>query len=233
MKYLVFALFILTPKQTFCQSNAIANNPIQSDLYTFYEELGLTEIQHSSIDTFYRFLLYYKVVDVWVYQGRYNGMITSFVNKCSENDSDISKVYHEHIKIHEDRVKSIFSIMNTADIKELPTDDSIKDWPAGGSCGGVTYVIESKIGNEYSFKTYSNPSLYIKIPEAIIINDFIDTLHKVAYIDTIFSSFLLDLPFDCYTIGAISSFRIDESKLRTPLKYKLIYMFRRKRKMNN
>lgn len=62
------------------------------------------------------------------------------------------------------QILKIYKLYDSLGIIELPSDKFIKKW--GHGFDGITYIIENKIGNNYSFKNYWTPTAQEKFEES-------------------------------------------------------------------
>ena len=90
-----------------------------------------------------------------------------------------------------------FKLIDSIKINELPSDKNIKGWQQGFD--GITYFIEYKRGNKYSFKNYWTPSFQDSLKEAMLLLDFIDAISKILNLKDNSEKFQEEIPFDSWS----------------------------------
>ncbi|MEH6306200.1 hypothetical protein RYH73_11135 [Olivibacter sp. CPCC 100613] len=80
--------------------------------------------------------------------------------------------YFKSFKLKPNQAAEIGLLIDSLNILPIPSDKFIEDWSQGFD--GITYVIEWKKDNQYSFKRYWTPSATINLQEARVLSDFAD-----------------------------------------------------------
>ncbi|HEU4554994.1 MAG TPA: hypothetical protein VFS25_19240 [Chitinophaga sp.] len=117
-------------------------------------------------------------------------------NEIWEN-KQTGECYIKSFELTSAQVKKIKQLIDSSGINEIPSDRYIKGWQHGFD--GITYIIENKKKDHYSFKTYWTPSAQIKFKESAAISNFIDQLNEITGYRTNLKLFEGEIPFYGWT----------------------------------
>ena len=96
-----------------------------------------------------------------------------------------------------------FRLIDSIKINELPSDKNIKGWQQG--LDGITYFIEYKVDNKYSFKNYWTPTSQDSLVEAKLLLYFISSLENLLDLKKSSKAFQNEIPFDSWTYPGSST----------------------------
>lgn len=159
-------------------------------------------------DTFYfRFWAYGRIVEIWSIDYKtFNGSMTNYARKfkpylfrkllslISEN----YKYYHREktrlirntVPLDTSSCRQIYELFKIVEF--IPTCDSIKEW--GYGCDGSYFYFETSTPEIFTYKKYWSPDAFDSLPEAKLIQCFIDSLFSIPSIDAAYSQFHQSLP---------------------------------------
>jgi len=163
-----------------------------------------------------------KMPDLWqsdtTYQWRlwFNGQTTSYVIDSRHNEGLLTlytqeyknpiteelsqRIFSKSYTLGTKQLKSIDSLKEAMDIRNIPTDKQIKGWGDVMDLDGVTYVIEEADQSIYSFKSYWTPSA-IHVDEAKRLKRFIEAVEKLINFKKLHEEFTQLIPFGSYNTG--------------------------------
>ena len=97
----------------------------------------------------------------------------------------------------------VLKLINSLKINELPSDKNIKGWQQG--LDGITYFIEYKVDNNYSFKNYWTPTSQDSLAETQLILLFISSFESLPDFKNSSKDFQNEIPFDSWTYPGSST----------------------------
>lgn len=190
-------------------SQEIRDIPLSKDSDTTYwngymnrelKKFDISPIKNNSGYTF-RLSSYGSIIEIQKLNQSYFGAITYFVNEVDDSRED-KRTFKKTYTIKNSEVEILFSLMDSTQIKQIPSDKFIKNWEHGFD--GITYFFESKNDSEYSFKKYWTPTPQ-NIAEATKVQNFIDSFYKVININQYSEIFRKEVPFRKYSYNGGSS----------------------------
>lgn len=199
-------IFLIT---IFSWSQEIREIPLSKDSDTTYwggyvnkelKKFDISPIKNNSGYTF-RLSSYGSIIEIQKVNQSYFGAITYFVNEVDDSRED-KRTFKKTYNIKNSEVEKLFSLIDSTQIKQIPSDKFIKNWEHGFD--GITYFFESKNDSEYSFKNYWTPTSQ-NIAEATKVQNFIDNFHKVININQYSEIFRKEVPFRSYSYNGGSS----------------------------
>jgi hypothetical protein len=134
------------------------------------------------------------------------------------NNKQTGECYIKSFELTSAQVRKIKQLIDSLGINEIPSDRYIKDWQHGFD--GITYIVENKNNDYYSFKTYWTPSAQIKFKESAAISNFINQLDEITGYRTNLKLFEREIPFYGWTYeGSMITMKVI-SNSRAYRKYK-------------
>lgn len=112
------------------------------------------------------------------------------------------KTFIKEFDLTEKQVYEIKNLINSLKINEIPTDEQIKNWTFGFD--GITYKIELKEGNHYSYKHYWTPTSQQKFLESNTINYFIIKVDEIIDYQQNSKKFTKEVPYFTWTKDGVS-----------------------------
>jgi len=106
-----------------------------------------------------------------------------------------SKTISNQVKLDTSLTRQAFELIKT--IIEIPSEHSIKNWQDWQD--GETFLTETSTSTKYVFNSYGNPSSQINVPEAKIIQAFVDKIYVLLNLRIIYAKFFDTLPPGAYT----------------------------------
>ncbi|MDR0829715.1 MAG: hypothetical protein LBN95_06350 [Prevotellaceae bacterium] len=134
----------------------------------------------------------------------------TYAGKC--NTKNKSEKFIKIFELTDKQIKEIRLLIDTLNINGISSDKFIENWEKGFD--GISYLIEIKQDNNYSFKHYWSPHFQKNCNEAIIIQNFINELNKIIDYQNCRKKFISEIPFDCYSIGMIYTIKAKKHKKR-------------------
>jgi len=125
----------------------------------------------------------------------YNGTISFYVNEIWDYRGT-GEYFIKSYELEKEQLEQIKRLIDSLKINSIPSDKFIEQWTNGGD--GITYFIESKDSNEYSFKHYWTPSSQIDFPESVSIQFFINQIDGIVNYEEMKKLFENDIPFYGY-----------------------------------
>lgn len=110
------------------------------------------------------------------------------------------ETYSKSFELEPQQVKEIRKLIDSSAINEIPSDRYINNWQQGFD--GITYLIEHKKDNLYSFKKYWTPSSQPAFKEAIAILNFTNALDRIVEYQVKKKLFEHEIPFYGWTNGS-------------------------------
>lgn len=199
-------IFLIT---TYSWSQEIREIPLSKDSDTTYwsgyvnrelKEFDISPIKNNSGYTF-RLSSYGSIIEIQKLNQSYFGAITYFVNEVDDSRDD-KRIFKKTYNIKTSEVEKLFSLIDSTQIKQIPSDKFIKNWEHGFD--GITYFFEFKNDSEYSFKNYWTPTSQ-NIAEAAKVQNFIDNFYKIININEYSKTFRKEVPFRSYSYNGGSS----------------------------
>jgi hypothetical protein len=190
-------------------SQEIREIPLSKDSDTTYwsgyvnrelKKFDIGPIKNNSGYTF-RLSSYGSIIEIQKVNQSYFGAITYFVNEVDDSRED-ERTFKKTYSIKNSEVEKLFSLIDSTQIKQIPSDKFIKNWEHGFD--GITYFFESKNDSEYSFKNYWTPTSQ-NIAEATKVQNFIDSFYRVININQYSEIFRKEVPFRSYSYNGGSS----------------------------
>jgi hypothetical protein len=158
-------------------------------------QFSLGRIEDEISDFSFRFWSYGLLVEVTQNDLSNLGEITHFVEEYTEDEPkrDFKKTY----EISSTNAKLLIDLIDSLNIKELPTDKNIIGWNQG--LDGIEYFIEYKQGNNYTFKNYWTPTAQDGLKEAKELLNFISLMNRLLDLDNSYKTFESEIPFNGWT----------------------------------
>lgn len=130
----------------------------------------------------------------------YYGYITYFVHDVEKTQK--GKLFQQIFSLNKETVREMFRLIDSLEIVKIPSDIYIENWKKGFD--GTTYIIQQKIQNTFSFKSYWSPYSQVDIPEAILIQKFVDKIFDMANSKAYYDTFNRNIPFLIWTCNGVS-----------------------------
>ena len=129
------------------------------------------------------------------------GILTSWATEqVPQNEERTHRILITKQELKRDTADSIFALIKSSQILNLPTDDSIKGWRQGFD--GINYVIEYSTATDYFLKTYWTPKIQdTALKEARFVQSFVDSAFQLSESKAIWKSFQKTIPYECYSVG--------------------------------
>lgn len=201
IRVLISTFIFLISTCSWCQE--IREIPLSKDSDTIYwsgyinrelEKFDISPIKNNSGYTF-RLSSYGSIIEIQKVNQSYFGAITYFVNEVDDSRDD-KRIFKKTYAIQISEVEKLFSLIDTTQITQIPSDKFIENWKHGFD--GITYFLESKNESEYSFKSYWTPSSQ-NIAEATKVQNFIDNFYKIINFKKYSEIFEKEIPFRSYS----------------------------------
>ena len=162
-------------------------------------KLGLIEIDTSKY--VFRFWSNGLTIKLQHTNNNYLGEVTRFVEQYPTKTK--KKIFVKRNIILPEVVYKAFKLIDSVKIYELPSDKNIKGWQQG--LDGITYFIECKVDNKYSFKNYWTPTSQDTLVEAKLLLYFISSLENLLDLKNSSKIFQNEIPFDSWTFPGSST----------------------------
>ena len=175
-------------------------------------KLGLIETDTSKY--IFRFWSNGLTIKLTKSDNNYSGVVTQFVEQYPTKSK--KKVFIKKTNLIPAVVDNAFKLIDSVKINELHSDKNIKGWQQGFD--GITYFIEYKIDNNYSFKNYWTPTSQDSLAEAKLLLYFISSLENLIDLKNSLKIFQNEIPFDSWTYPG-SSTSVIRIKPKTKKKY--------------
>jgi hypothetical protein len=127
-----------------------------------------------------------------------NGSITIYTEEYDTLKPDSSRLLYYEVHTIGFNGSKIHDLIIATGISNIPTDSLIAGWGQGND--GITFNIEHREGPKYSFKSYWTPTA-IKVPEAKIIQSFVDSAGNILDLKVLLKTFTKHIPFRSYNTG--------------------------------
>ena len=162
------------------------------------EKLSLPSLDTISKSEHFRIWTNRQIIDISQnLNGTFEGKLITWTDEYIPNDEDpTNRSFIVAIDLNNDTFKLIRELIHSSNILALPTDDSIKGWQQG--VDGITYTIERSTKDYYSFKTYWTPKAQDSIKEAKQVQEFVDSVFKLANAQIVWKEFSKTIPYECY-----------------------------------
>jgi hypothetical protein len=163
-----------------------------------YKDLNIAPIQKDSTEEHLRLTTFGVTIDVWKKQGHDTGTLMIWIKEYVNPKSDgRSRYYAKTTPILPAQAASIFNYNNVMQIDTIADQFYIDNWPRVAD--PITYSIEHEDAKDYYFRSYTNPDNYSKkVPESVLIADFISSLWFLLDINTQLDKAHKDQPFSSY-----------------------------------
>ena len=130
------------------------------------------------------------------------GTVTTFEREYDEkNYQKKGKLYSETVKIVEPTLSQFLELLKSSGIIELSSEEDIDGWAQGFD--GITYTIEYSTAEEYNFRTYWTPDIQPELPEAVLVENFVQKTNELLNLKMVYDQFFAKLPKGCYNNGDI------------------------------
>lgn len=140
-----------------------------------------------------------------------------YVNEIWDN-KQTGEVFIKAYEIKPDQIKKITALVDHFKINEIPSDKFIKKWTHGFD--GITYIIENKTDNVYSFKNYWTPSSQENFAQAEAIINFTKQIDEIVDYTNKRKCFEEEIPFYGWTYNGSMVITRVISDTKEYLKYK-------------
>ncbi|HRN46459.1 MAG TPA: hypothetical protein PKW69_00385 [Niabella sp.] len=147
----------------------------------------------------------------------HSNKIFFYVNEIWDNQQT-GEAFIKSYEIKPDQIKKITALIDLFKINEIPSDKFIKKWTHGFD--GITYIIENKTDNLYSFKNYWTPSSQENFEQAEAILKFTNQLDEIVEYITKRKEFEKEIPFYGWTYNGSMIITRVISDTKAYLKYK-------------
>ncbi len=213
MKHLfILMLFFIQSMFAFCQSKKTVEIETQTNgdttfWYKWYsgrcESLKMSKTMNETLPFHFRFWQNGQVVDIWFGDNKIvEGQLINYIKKLnpkkndSENPGD-EKMISSRIKLDTSQARAVYNLVLSSGIQSIPTDEKIKGWAQG--LDGTTYLMETSTPDAYRFKSYWTPSAQHGLPEAQLIQSFVDKINAQMELKGRYDKFVDTLPNGDYT----------------------------------
>lgn len=139
-----------------------------------------------------------QVIDI----SQNSGKVVTFEREYDEkNYQKKGKLHSETAKVVEPTLSQFLQLIQSSKILELPSEDEIEGWAQGFD--GITYTVEYSTTSEYYFRTYWTPDIQPELPEAVLVENFVQQTKKQLNLKMLYDQFFAKLPKGCYNNGDI------------------------------
>jgi hypothetical protein len=207
MKSLIyFAFFILCSFHLIGQKKIQFSNDSDTVFWysyknTYVKEFKLGLIETDTANYIFRFWSNGLTIKFIQNDKGYSGEVIRFVEHYPTKSK--KKVFVTRKIILPDIAENAIKLIDSLKINELPSDKNIKGWQQG--LDGITYFIEYKVDNRYSFKNYWTPSSQDSLKEANLLLSFIASLENLLDLKNTSKAFQDEIPFDSWTYPGSST----------------------------
>lgn len=209
MKLILYSTFFFcTSVQLFGQNNTRFSRDSDTAFWYTYKNSYAKEFKLGLIEndtTKYVFRFWSNGITIKLTKGNNNcsGEITRFVEQYPTKSK---KGFVKRNKILPEIANKAFNLIDSIKINELPSDKNIKGWQQG--LDGITYFIEYKNDNEYSFKNYWTPTSQDSLAESKLFLFFISSLQNLLDLNNGSKDFQNKIPFNSWTYPGSSSIAV-------------------------
>ena len=167
----------------------------------YCEKFSLDSIHKTQHKWYFRVWTKKQVIEIWKEaNGKTSGKLTNWVGEHTSYDEEpTNRFYHKVKELDSIEVYQIDSLIQSSGIKNIPDDEKIEGWSHGFD--GITYHIEYAIPKDYYFKSYWTPKAQDSLPEAIVVQSFINSVIDIVDGVHQWQLFEATIPFECYTNG--------------------------------
>lgn len=136
------------------------------------------------------------------------------------NNVQTDETFSKSFDLDTKQVKALKKLIDSLTINEIASDRYIQDWHQGFD--GITYLIEHKKDNLYSFKKYWTPSSQNSFKESVAILKFITELDRIVEYQAKRKLFESEIPFYGWTYNGSTAIVKIISNTKAYQKYKLM-----------
>lgn len=199
-QFLIFVIFFLAVNVE-SQIKYVRGDTAYWYKYTepILKTIGATDFIKSQDDFSFRFRDHGQVVQIIKNNDSIQGTLVNYIFKLGKKDRTIftKTIINDSIAI------KAYDLINKSGVLELDSDNKIDGW--GQGCDGITYFIEHADKENYWYKTFWTPSAQDSLKEALIVNDFVNSLSELLELEKNYEIFEQNLPHNgCYSSGGMT-----------------------------
>lgn len=168
---------------------------------TYVKDFNLGLIETDTSNYVFRFWSNGLTIKLTQNSRGYSGEVVRFVEQYPTKSK--KKVFVKRKVILPDIADKAIKLTDSLKINQLPSDKNIKGWQQG--LDGITYFIEYKVDNRYSFKNYWTPSSQDSLKEADLLLTFISSLENLLDLKNTSKAFQDEIPFNSWTYPGSST----------------------------
>lgn len=216
----LIVILLLTPTLAFSQDNYDNYSITQDSDTTFYFQFmdevistfELTSILDKQDDFVFRSWGPSSLLEITRTGNNVAGTISYFVMESGKKN----RVFVKSYELTKQTSAKLYNYVIASEAYHLPSSNSIDNWVNGFD--GITFIYETKDGNEISFKQYWTPSAQEDVPEAQTLIEFNDRIEELGEFGQFAKEFAEENPFDSYMYYGTSYSIIDLNKKGTKRK---------------
>lgn len=204
--YIILLLFLLSLQITFSQTKKIEGDTVfwYKNNQELLNTLKLNSLEKSTDDFNFRFWNHGQVIEISKNNNGMSGFVTNYIYHYKKSNYDKREIVSNQVTLSSEQAQSIYNIIQNSKILDLQSDNKIENWSNG--VDGITYIIEHSDKNTYWFKNYWTPTAQDSIPEALLVENFVNKLSDSLNLGEKYESFKNDLPKKgCYHSGGMVS----------------------------
>jgi hypothetical protein len=200
------------------------NIPLTKDsdtTYWKYRSKENVDLRSFPVDNAFRIVTNCNTIEIRKSDSTYFGYIKFNVFEIDKVQT--GKLFQQIFPLNKETVREMFALIDSTEIGKIPSDLFIKNWKQGFD--GINYTVEVKTQNSYSYKSYWTPTIQENVPEAILIQKFIDKFYEMANSKANYNTFKRNIPFLSWTCNGVIV-----SKVLTKTEYR---KYKRKKKLES
>ncbi|KOS08038.1 hypothetical protein AM493_19770 [Flavobacterium akiainvivens] len=163
-------------------------NRSQADIF------GFEPVELSLADYTFRLTWCFNSVVLYKNQGKYYGWAKTYIINSNKPEETFGMTY----TVDSVTVKSLIALVDSTNIRQIPTDNLIKGWPDGFD--GTGYTIEEKHNGSYTYKNYWSPASH-NFTEAQTIALFVERFEEIGNFYNLTKPVYELRPFRYYRVG--------------------------------
>ena len=218
-------ILFITLLSSFCTLAQVQKNiPLTKDsdtTYWKYRSKENVDLRIFPVDNAFRIETNCNTIEIRKTDSTYYGYIKFYVREIDKVQTGES--FQQIFPLNKEIVREMFALIDSTEIEKIPSDSFIKNWKQGFD--GINYNLELKTQNSYSYKSYWTPTIQTNVPEAILIQKFIDKFYSMANSKANYNTFERNIPFLSWTCNGVTL-----SKVLTRQEYR---KYKKKKKLES
>lgn len=211
MKQIIITLLFLIPITAFCQNREVHVKTHPNGDTTLWftwrvelcDQIKLEQVHHTKHPWYFRLSTDRQSISLWKDgNDKTSGKITNWVKEeVPFEEEPTNRIHYNSFQLDSAIVLNLMDWIVTSLINEIPDEDSITGWEQGND--GIEYIIESADRDDYYFKTYWTPIAQDSLPEAIVVQRFVNNALELSNANDIWDDFSSTIPYECYLEGGM------------------------------